>query len=732
MHRGKFEQVKFEGRIFITVKLDIMKTRFTFLLWITAILSYGSTSLRVQNPQTTWHYYQSSIDSATLSIKPKGAYFECGLYLTFSAKPIMYSNDTFEVQMMFDLPEGSFVHDSWLWVNNQIVQASIIERNRAQLIYEGIVQRRRDPSILYKNSSTQYELRVYPMAASGQRKVKITYMVPAIWGLSTVSCPVPMNIFKASAIVPNVEILSYTDSIWNTPAITEVNNIAFSPVPSETFTKAVIPAQSIQTLSDVNYTLQSPMQNGLFTSIYPIGTTEGYYQMVLMPSQAISLNNGQKTAFLFDYELGNSNSLPSDFLSKTRQVLLSNYSATDSFNLLFSQFSIYQYSPTWLPCDTHTINTIFNYLDQHNPISSYSNLPSLLAQSIQFIKTHGNQGNMVLFTNTSNNNSPQVANQLVSDVLALMGPNKIPIHIADLQDLDLYYTWVNGQYYYGGEYLYSNLAILTGGNYENIRANNSYYYYNWRTFAETINALIEKMQGRISSCEVYTDATNGFCYSNFDNIKAGVAYINKPYIRIGRYSGNLPLTTELTGLYNGQVVSQSFTLNNYFEADSFTRKMWVANYISEIEEQSNLSSQSIADVVNFSLNNRVLSKYTAFLALEPSDSTLACTDCDDETTPGATSISETTASPLSIKAFPNPFSNEVSLQIHLEENTATIKIYNTLGQIVKEFVLNNEAGNDLTINWDGTDNNGETLSAGIYVVSLETAKTKTTIRIVKS
>ena len=144
-----------------------MKTKVLvlFLSLFYSLSSYGYTSLRVQDPQS-WYGYQGVIDTAVLSIKPKGAYFECGLYLTFSSRPYLNNYDTFEVQLYFDLPEGSIMHDSWLWVGNQVVQARLIDRVKATLTYEGIVQRRKDPSILYKNSATQFELRVFPMAAS--------------------------------------------------------------------------------------------------------------------------------------------------------------------------------------------------------------------------------------------------------------------------------------------------------------------------------------------------------------------------------------------------------------------------------------------------------------------------------------------------------------------------------------------------------------------------------------
>lgn len=699
----------------------------------------ASTTLRVQNPQKTWQFYTGNIDTAVLSIKPKGAYFECGLHLTFSSAPYNtppFAGDTFEVQMPFELPEGSFINDSWLWVGNQIVQAKLAERNRATVIYENIVQRRQDPSILFKNSPTQYELRVYPMPAMQQRKVKISYMVPARWGVSKVSCPIPMNIIKASAAAPYFKILSYTDADWAGPAVTELPGVGFQTLGADPFATGIIPAADISNVSDLNYSLQSPMQNGVFSAVYPTGANEGYYQFVMMPNQAMGVSSNKKTAFLFDYEGGNSSTSPNELLNKTRQLLLDNYQPTDSFNLFFSQLNIYRYSPTWLPCDSATITTVFNQLLQNNPVSNYSNLPSLLAQGIQFIQDTHSQSDIVLLTNSDNFNTVVTANQLISDLQQAMGPTVIPIHIADFQDYNIGYYWVNNRYYYGAEYFYTNLSALTGGNFESVRMPGTYYYsYELRSFSATIDRLFEQLQGYISGFSSNTDAATGFCYSVYDNKNGGVVYLNKPYIQIGRYSGTLPLSVEVSGMVQGSAQSQTMALGNYFIADSLTHKMWMAHYLAELESGTAINNQTKSEIIDSSMAARVLSLYTAFLALEPSDTVSTCATCNDETNQGGGSVgveglSET--ADISIKAFPNPFSSQITLQVQVPDAGGSLKIYNTLGQLVKVFDLDGSSGNAITLTWDGTDTQGNELSSGVFIVVLQTKWGKKTMRIVKS
>ncbi|HAQ36878.1 MAG TPA: hypothetical protein DCQ58_00080, partial [Saprospirales bacterium] len=74
--------------------------------------------LRVSDPRNSWYSYPGTIREASMSIHPKGAYLEYGLYLTFSSEgsPWNQSSDTLEIVLNFDLPEEAIVIDSWLWI----------------------------------------------------------------------------------------------------------------------------------------------------------------------------------------------------------------------------------------------------------------------------------------------------------------------------------------------------------------------------------------------------------------------------------------------------------------------------------------------------------------------------------------------------------------------------------------------------------------------------------------
>jgi len=73
---------------------------------------------------------------------------------------------------------------------------------------------------------------------------------------------------------------------------------------------------------------------------------------------------------------------------------------------------------------------------------------------------------------------------------------------------------------------------------------------------------------------------------------------------------------------------------------------------------------------------------------------------------------ETIPTDFSITAYPNPFNDALNISVFSDRATAVI-VYDIMGRPVKSFEVS--AGNNL-INWDATDNNDRTLSAGIYFI----------------
>ena len=91
-------------------------------------------------------------------------------------------------------------------------------------------------------------------------------------------------------------------------------------------------------------------------------------------------------------------------------------------------------------------------------------------------------------------------------------------------------------------------------------------------------------------------------------------------MQVGKYSGDFPFEVEVSGSYASELFSHNLeiTKSEAFVTDSVLSQFWYGNEINKMESSSNYSYTAINDIIDVSIKNRVLSQYTAFLSLEPS------------------------------------------------------------------------------------------------------------------
>ncbi|HHL72708.1 MAG TPA: T9SS type A sorting domain-containing protein [Bacteroidetes bacterium] len=70
--------------------------------------------------------------------------------------------------------------------------------------------------------------------------------------------------------------------------------------------------------------------------------------------------------------------------------------------------------------------------------------------------------------------------------------------------------------------------------------------------------------------------------------------------------------------------------------------------------------------------------------------------------------------------FPNPFNPTTTISYHLKESgTVELKIYNTLGKIIRTLVHAKRPAGSHEVVWDGRDDAGNPVPSGQYFVELQ-------------
>jgi len=75
----------------------------------------------------------------------------------------------------FPLPADASISGFGMWINETLVEADVVEKQRAREIYETILRERRDPGLLEWTGGNIFKARVFPIFAHSEKRIKITY-----------------------------------------------------------------------------------------------------------------------------------------------------------------------------------------------------------------------------------------------------------------------------------------------------------------------------------------------------------------------------------------------------------------------------------------------------------------------------------------------------------------------------------------------------------------------------
>jgi Ca-activated chloride channel family protein len=84
---------------------------------------------------------------------------------------------TLEALYTFPVPKGASVANFSMWINGREMVGEVVEKERARQIYESYrqPQNRKDPGLLEQVDFKTFEMRIFPIAAGAEQRVRITY-----------------------------------------------------------------------------------------------------------------------------------------------------------------------------------------------------------------------------------------------------------------------------------------------------------------------------------------------------------------------------------------------------------------------------------------------------------------------------------------------------------------------------------------------------------------------------
>jgi hypothetical protein len=213
-----------------------------------------------------------------------------------------------------------------------------------------------------------------------------------------------------------------------------------------------------------------------------------------------------------------------------------------------------------------------------------------------------------------------------------------------------------------------------------------------------------------------------------------MAYIHDAILQVGKYRGSFPFELELSGEYNDQVFNRNLTVSeeNAIQVDTLVQEIWTGQYINMLESGQQ-SNDIINEIIFNSLSERVLSKYTSFLCLEPG---MKPEDFDDEDDFDDRILISDEVQPAmdSLRVYPNPFTDFVTIELQTDQpqNLIELSIYSLTGSLIHRFNLEElNQGYASSVTWNGTTADGNPIEPGMYLLIYRTADVNKTIKLIK-
>lgn len=696
-----------------------------FIQWPLCITAQSySDGLKVLNPnQGNWTKTAGKFESVDLTITPAGNYTNIDIELEISAQNTMLSNmtDSLEAEYKFSLPKGAIIHNAILWMNGIPVKAELYERSKAKFIYESLVSRRIDPLILYQNEQNSYEARIYPIINPSNRKLKISYLVPNTITQKGIEVPLDLRMFRSDIAgwMPTINIKIANNSIFGMPYL--MNSISTAVVGN--YTQFSITSTPVNLYLNNAVYFNNPASSS-FLLTQPTSANEGFYQFMVLPTSSSSAIN--KMVYVVDYKTVDYISY-STLMNMLKNKIKFNMRDSDLFNVVFvHNGNVMKMSTTWINASASSIDNAFASLPVNLSSTNSSFLQATL-DAIGFINNNGADGSILMVSNAgSTNSNANFINQLIMTTMNAMTIT-YPITILDFNNQFNYSIWNGTDYFYNNEYYFYNLAIVSGGNYFNLRNNgsNSWYY-------NASSSLIDMFSQSFTASKKHHmyDAVstigNSVFHSEYQVKNKIIIPVGEAYMEVGRYI-TTPATMQFNYYYGIDSINyqDNYSVNAVVATDTFAKKIWGSNFVDELIS-NNTSNAYTNTIINNSILYDVLCEYTALLALEPDTAGTITNEV-----PLATSTIE--KSKFELVAYPNPFNETQTIEFNVDDistqNTWELKVMNTIGQVLYTSNGDIRSSGKQAINWY----NASTLNLpkGIYILTIKIGENAFTLKVYK-
>ncbi|MBN2000555.1 hypothetical protein JW935_23605 [candidate division KSB1 bacterium] len=687
--------------------------------------------------------YNVNVDEAALTILPRGAYVEMNLEVTvsYNFESWFFKNyNELELLWEFTLPDQAVVSDFWIWLDDTLLQASMLDKWTAELLFSEVSSPVRHPALFTQSfpdreGMVHYKLRLYPIMRDIKRTFKIQYIIPARPTNETLRIWLPTSQLT-SRLSPGASSLDIYFMDEKKPVLLGADITKQNPLPDQVgwFYRFKLDYDQF-----VELVYPSPIAGDFYFSTFT-DNGETFYQLAVYPPEVMEQHKPRNFLVLVDYNRFNTQDMDGELvLLQLKETLQQALGAEDHVNFIVGYEDIVFASNELVPCTGNNLDQLFEKILRRS-FPAYSNFQMLMAAAADFLVTQAKPVEIILVTNTDEIQLSGLSRSQYAEEIKGMFPVGTRFHIVDLDNKsNLVYNSETGQYETYLTSFFGQLSNTTSGNL---------FFLRYHTFKNILAALFYEHISHFQEVEVQTRFASGYSYGNhLIALHQGYYPLNFPIMQVGRYNGALPLDVTVLGKVRLDKIQEDFIINetDALPGNETLATAWYGHHVQKLYKKTQTNG-TVMDIMDLSLDHRILTPYTGFLVFRPQETQGYEPDPlsgnnngnqgggGDENRGGAddawdvpTTVEDQTAGQnenytLAVKSWPNPFNMTVQLTITLpddmKDKALDFAIYNTLGQRIKTFVINRSNANVITLRWDGRDDDGMPVSTGLYFAVL--------------
>ncbi|MGD8780737.1 MAG: VIT domain-containing protein [Ignavibacteria bacterium] len=625
------------------------------------------------------------------------------------------SNESVEAIFVFPLPENATITEMIYWVNGNRFVADIRERQEAVNEYNQKLQQWLDPALLEYLGDNLFRLSIVPIDPLSEVRVEITYAEPLFYEFGKINYTLPLNTLDLSS-QPLEEVMVEIDAVADFPFKT-----FYSPSHENST------ALQITQISDKEYSLFYGDENyypdtDLFVEFelekgnidFTLATytpseedsigEDSFYALWVNPPFEEDQEQVIPQSIIFTADV--SSSMEGTRLDQLKSALagfVELLGADDRFNIVTFGTFVNKFSENFIYANSDNKSRALNYINQLSALG-LTNISEALNESLN--QSFDDQFyNSIVFLTDGNPTWGQTSQDSILAGLEINNTNNVRIFSFGIGDE-------------------ISKALLT-----EISENNRGY----ATFIESddsISTVVGELFLRISKpvlTSINIDLGGLYAWDIFPATPTDL-FFGTQQIYLGKYRNGGLFNVELSGkLENSDFSkSQSLFFPDTIGGHRFVPRLWAKEKINEILNLIEIFGETdelVNQVIELSLMFQILTPYTAFYADDDDDPTTSIDD--DPSLPDEFELKQN---------YPNPFNPSTTIEYTIPISQSlvgvTLKIYNTLGQLVKVLVNTNQANGTYTVVWKGLDSQGNQMPSGIYFYVLQSGDVKITKKMI--